>query len=230
MLSRRLSHLKYCWWPGLPSLWLRGDFLSVVCAMGFAMLLNTTLLGTFCWPRLFDDQMLPLLQVATLSWWIGAGIWSFWKFPLSIAAEARAQSNWDDVFVEAQDEFLRGHFAEAGHLVRRIIAILPNHVEARLLLVSILRKTERWTELRDQLIDIERYDAAAVWRFEIAREWEWLEQAEEAATEPEPGIGSAVQTKESHQGPSDSRAVPSSQNELDQKAFELNVESIRRAA
>lgn len=59
---------------------------------------------------------------------------------------------------------------------------MSGDVQARLLLATLLRRTKRWPEAREQLETLSRLEAAANWEFEIADELERLAAAEEQAT------------------------------------------------
>jgi hypothetical protein len=54
----------------------------------------------------------------------------------------------------------------------------PRDVEARLLLVTLLRHTRRLDQARLQLSDMTRYDEALEWEFEVDRERQLIELIE----------------------------------------------------
>jgi hypothetical protein len=79
-------------------------------------------------------------------------------------------------------------------LLRRV----SGDVQARLLLATLLRRTKRWSEAREQLAELDRLEAAASWEFEIAGEQERLAEAEEQATME---VGSALDEHQTAQVP-----------------------------
>ena len=46
-----------CLWPGLPRLWLRGDWVALVIAVAFGAALNLVLVSSFVWPELLPPSM-----------------------------------------------------------------------------------------------------------------------------------------------------------------------------
>jgi predicted Zn-dependent protease len=89
----------------------------------------------------------------------------------------------DTLFIQAQREYLGGHWEEAETLLRRRIENTPRDVEARLLLVTMLRHTRRLDLARNQLHEMMRFDEALEWEFEVDREQQLIEliQRHEAA-------------------------------------------------
>ncbi len=81
---------------------------------------------------------------------------------------------------EAQDEYLRGNWFEAEALALRVLERDPNDIAAGLLLVGVLRATQRYDAALTRLHQLELLDAAAAWWFEIGRERQRIEQAREA--------------------------------------------------
>ena len=49
-----------CLWPGLPRLWLRGDWLSLGAAVAFGAALNLVLVSSFVWPELLPTSLVIL--------------------------------------------------------------------------------------------------------------------------------------------------------------------------
>lgn len=85
----------------------------------------------------------------------------------------------DTLFIQAQREYLGGHWEEAESLLRRRIGNAPRDVEARLLLVTMFRHTRRLDQARSQLSEMQRYDEALEWEFEADRERQLIELIEQ---------------------------------------------------
>lgn len=81
----------------------------------------------------------------------------------------------DTLFIQAQREYLGGHWEEAESLLRRRIENAPRDVEARLLLVTLFRHTRRLDLARWQLSEMQRFDEALEWAFETDREQQLIE-------------------------------------------------------
>jgi hypothetical protein len=78
--------------------------------------------------------------------------------------------NQQALFIRAQTEYLRGHWVEAQTLLEQLIRRDPEDVESHLLLASVYRRTQRIDLSRRQLREIQGFEGAARWRFEIGRE------------------------------------------------------------
>jgi tetratricopeptide (TPR) repeat protein len=157
-----------CLWPGLPRLWHPGDFFSLLEAIAFAALLNLALLASF-----FRSDAVS--HVWRLGIWVSVAV--FWLFGMwrgfrqhTPAADADWAHNQQDLFIRAQTEYLRGHWVEAQTLLEQLIRRDPEDVESHLLLASVYRRTQRIDLSRCQLRQIEDFEGAARWRFEIGRE------------------------------------------------------------
>lgn len=149
-------------WPGLPRLWYQGNPASLAIAVFFALLLNTAIVSTFIYPLL-------------LSTWTTRGLWLI-VFIASCTGFLYTFKDWDEIlgfepkdenqdqlFEEAQNFYLRGEYFEAEASLHRIFATGRQDVEAAVLMVSILRRTRRWTQALyciDRLMLLEK---AAYW-------------------------------------------------------------------
>ena len=81
----------------------------------------------------------------------------------------------EDLFIQAQTEYLRGHWCETESLLQRLVSG-GRDVEAHLSLAALYRQTKRCDEARSRLRMLERLDGAEKWRFEIERERQLLER------------------------------------------------------
>ena len=78
------------------------------------------------------------------------------------------------LFIQAQAEYLKGHWFEAETLLRRILRHCSRDADALLMLATLYRRTKRWDEARRQLDRLDRLDGSRKWRLEIAQERERL--------------------------------------------------------
>lgn len=159
-------------WPGLPGLWLRGSFAGLAAAVGFAALVDFVLATSLVWTEIWEPR-------ATILWWSGVGlVWAGslvgWVVSKRRPEAAESDSPAGDLFPLAMTEYLRGNWFEADRLVANQLRAAPHDVEARLLRVSILRRTGKNHEARRLLDVLSRTDAATKWQFEIERERELI--------------------------------------------------------
>ena len=189
----RWGPLLMCGWPGLPGLWFRGQMSSLLVAIGFSILLNLALVSTFLWPRSMGETFpivawpMILLIWGTSTWLAYHRVTDVMSVPVSekVADPERP----DTLFIQAQREYLGGHWEEAESLLRRRIQSAPRDMESRLLLATLLRHSRRLDQARDQLDEMKRFDESLEWDFEVDRERqliELIEQHEEAEQHLDP--------------------------------------------
>ena len=78
------------------------------------------------------------------------------------------------MFTPARDHYLHGNWYEAEETLVQLLRRDPNDVDARLMLATLMRHTERFDDARGQLKQLQRLEAAGKWQLEIRREWEYL--------------------------------------------------------
>jgi hypothetical protein len=175
-------------WPGLLQAWLLGRWRGLSLAVAFGAALNLALITTFVWPE-WPRGSLPGLA-ATTAWVLVLGLWiigfrglrSDWRLicPPPAAAATPDQIEW---FRDAQIYYLKGHWIEAEAVVRRLLSRQPADVEAKLLLASIQRRTQRLTTARQTLAELAQQPVACRWDYEITAELKQLSERESIAAE-----------------------------------------------
>jgi hypothetical protein len=169
-----------CLWPGLPQLWLSGAWSGLALAIGFATLLNLLLLTSLLWTEWVEAAFRVAGWTAVAVLW-GVSIITGWRWSRDQWAHTERPRE-EDLFPRALGEYLRGNWYEAEAACKNLLRRVSGDVQARLLLATLLRRTKRWPEAREQLETLSRLEAAANWEFEIADELERLAEAEEQAT------------------------------------------------
>ncbi|MHB0956406.1 MAG: tetratricopeptide repeat protein [Pirellulaceae bacterium] len=164
---RRASRIT-CLWPGLARLWHSGDFSSLLEAIAFAALLNLALLASFFRADAVSHVWRLGFWVSVAVFW-GSGVWRGLR-QHTPAGDAEWAQGQQDLFIRAQTEYLRGHWVEAQTVLEQLIRRDPEDVESHLLLASVYRRTQRLDLSRCQLRQLEDFQGAARWRFEIRRE------------------------------------------------------------
>ncbi len=96
-------------------------------------------------------------------------------------AEAAAR---DDLFRRGLGEYLRGAWFEAESLFNQLVASDPRDVDARLMLITLLRHTGRSADSQRRLDELVRLEKAEKWREEIERERQLLKASTETLIEP----------------------------------------------
>lgn len=153
------------WWPGLPKIWQSGDRTALVIAVAFAVALNVSIASYGIWPHMLPE---PVRWIWTLA------VAAFWG--LSLASRniddakrvAPAEKEWDrGLFIEAQGEYLKGHWFEAEEMLLRLIRTDPTDDAARMMLASVYRRAGQAEKGLQQLEAIQHRQ---VWDLEIRQE------------------------------------------------------------
>jgi len=158
-------------WPGFTRAWVFGKWEGVLLAGLFAAALNTALLTTFG-PRetVHNTALIGSAWVLVLGFW-SVGIW--WRAQdlsrMRITNQNTTNRN-DSLLLEAQQNYLKGHWIEAESIVVQMLAQDSADIEAWLLLASVQRRTLRSAEAQRTLTELQSHPAASKWQLEIESE------------------------------------------------------------
>ncbi len=168
-----------CLWPGLPRLWIRGDWVALAVAVAFAAALNLALVASFIWPNLLPDSLTLAGWIVLGTIWLGSVVQAHRSLP---HLREPPQVNDRGLFIQAQNEYLKGHWFEAETLLRRLLRQCSRDVDARLMLATLYRRTKRYDEAIKQLDRMVGLVEGAKWRSEIAQERDTLKRLVATAT------------------------------------------------
>jgi len=182
-----------CCWPGLPGLWYRGRWTSLILAIGFSVLFNLALVSSFIWTDIFhDDSFTAIAWPVVLLVWLSSALIARQNLPdlMSLTTKDRSSVDQgtddfhDTLFIDARREYLKGHWQEARGLLERQLKHQPRDIESRLMLATLYRHTRQFDAAISQLDHIEKYDPSVVWKNEIERERELLRLTEDFENSP----------------------------------------------
>ncbi len=176
----RWGPLLLCSWPGLPGLWCKGHWSSLFAAVGFAILLNIALVSSFLWKWSLGEAF-PLIAWPVICLiWAATALVSYNRLTDLVAVpttdKVAATERPDTLFIQAQHEYLKGHWGEAKTLLKRQIDQHPRDIESRLLLATLFRHSRQLDQSLQQLKEIKRFDEAVEWNFECEREEELIRE------------------------------------------------------
>jgi uncharacterized protein HemY len=150
-------------------------------AVGFALLVNLLLLGTFLWSdALRADVRYGGWGIVALLW-VVAAIVARVEENRSLARELQVRVG--DPLPRAIDAYLKGQWFEAECLLTELLDHHPRDIEGRLMLATLCRHTHRYEEARQCLDCLERHEGAGKWVVEIARERRLLDEIAGASGE-----------------------------------------------
>jgi len=166
-------------WPGFGRAWALRRWDGLALAVGFGIALTGAVIATFV-----ANQWLPVAaasSIASVGWLLVIGLWALglaWlkrDWPrLSAMADASLREQVEGLFREAQHEYLEGHWIDTEWLIRRLLKRAPADVEARLLLASVQRRSNRLVEAKKTLVELKGV-AGDKWRLEIEMELQQIE-------------------------------------------------------
>lgn len=155
------------WWPGLAPLWQRGAVSGLVLALVFAALLNLTIATTWIWTEAVTAGVRWMAWGAVLAIW-GGSAWAAAGW--GRAEGPRPGPTSGALFQTAVSEYLQGNWLEAERVLRQLLGRNARDLEARLLLATLYRHTERLSEAAAELDRLATFDGSEAWEFEIGRE------------------------------------------------------------
>jgi hypothetical protein len=163
----RILHILAHVWPGLPLLWHRGSWLALGLAFVYALAVNGALLANFVFPEHCPGWLrgLACLGAMTLS---GVSLWRLAN--RSREASAYGDVNYEGLFIRAQAEYLKGNWPETEALLRSMLRRVPEDVDARLLLASLLRRRGERRAARKELRRLAATPRSDKWQWELVRE------------------------------------------------------------
>lgn len=171
---RRMRWTTYLW-PGLPQLWLYGSWSGLALAISTAAVLDLLLLGSFGWTELIGPG------VRTASWaafgvvWVVGEVWSTRECRRREAVNNL--NSQEDLFGEALDHYLKGDYYQAEHVLEGLLRRNLRDVDARLMLATLLRHTDRFDEAKHQLDTLTHFEDADKWELEIRQERKLLAES-----------------------------------------------------
>ncbi len=168
-------HRGLCFWPGLVGLWMRGQWNSLVLAVGFAMMLNLALACSFIWPDLLGQPFsLVAWPVLTVTWVLS--FWLSWKTVDSFAETSGFTADQHDtLFIQAQTEYLNGNLSGCYQMLAKHLSGNPGDLESRLLLATTCRRLARLDEAFHQLATFRKIDGWQQWSNEVQRELQMID-------------------------------------------------------
>jgi hypothetical protein len=157
-------------WPGLPQLWWRGTWQSLSVAVAFTALLNGALLTSLLEGVSWSPWVVVALWVGVCMFSLGTCLTRVFDQSEVVSREMHRQR--EAIFQEAQVEYLKGHWFEAEKRARELLTSHSTDAEARLLLISILRRGNRLSEANKQIDRLNKCIDSFPWQREIEQESE----------------------------------------------------------
>ncbi len=91
-------------WPGLPQVWKRGAWSALGLALGFAVLVNITVVGRLVWTELLPDAVRKVAWLAVAVVWVGSATVARWRDRASAREPAKPQAG--DAYGRALQHYL----------------------------------------------------------------------------------------------------------------------------
>ena len=161
-------------WPGLPRIWSLGSWSGLAQAVGFGVVVNLAVLGSFCWVELLPSGLLTLVWLVIGLFWLGSALFS-------CRSNGHGRQGPDDgsqteSFSEAIEHYLKGNWYEAQRVLGNLLRRNPRDMEAGLMWATVLRHAGRIHEAHEQLDRLECFEGHHKWGMEICHERELLKQ------------------------------------------------------
>lgn len=159
-------------WPGLPRLWRHGSLVGLFEALTFAMLLQVAIVTTVIWPETIGLTPRVVVWFCVVGFWLifAARAFSHSLVILSGGFAADTTAEREDLFRQAQREYLRGEWFQSERLLNELLGLDAGDSDARLLLATLHRHVGRWDAAKEELDRLDLTPNGDKWRFEILQE------------------------------------------------------------
>ena len=188
-------------WPGLPQIWKRGTWLGLAMAVGFAVLVNLSLMTSLIWSELTSPGMRIISWVLVGLIWLASAAASYgWaRASNGCGQDPSRQQGPEAPLAEGLQYYLQKNWFEAERVFRRLLRRNSRDTDAGLMLATLLRHTERFEEAKIQLQRLGRIDGSEKWDLEIRQEQRMLDKAKSQREESDETI--SVETVLNEKGP-----------------------------
>ena len=160
-------------WPGFVGVVRRGLWDQLALALLFGALAQATLFANFFWSDYLSGYLRASTGVVFIIAWIFLGAVAsgrLKRYEKSLLYDAEGE-----LFLEAQTHYLRGEWFETECALKSVLKKNPQDAEALLLLATLYRHIQRFSEARQTLAALEKLEAADYWRYEIRLEKEAIQ-------------------------------------------------------
>ena len=188
-------------WPGLPQIWKRGTWLGLAMAVGFAVLVNLSLMTSLIWSELTSPGMRIISWVLVGLIWLASAAASYgWeRTSYGCGQDSSRQQGQEAPLAEGLQYYLQKNWFEAERVFRQLLRRNSRDTDAGLMLATLLRHTERFEEAKIQLQRLGRIDGSEKWDLEIRQEQRMLDKAKSQREESDETI--PVETVLNEKGP-----------------------------
>ncbi|MDO4587676.1 MAG: hypothetical protein Q4C95_10320 [Planctomycetia bacterium] len=152
-------------WPGVTDLLKYGRWTHLLISLLFALILDFYLFFNYYWTDFFSDRAQFWQLIGIIIAWLVLSGWSFY-FSKTIEKNKNQDKN-GDLFLESLTHYLRGNWFETECCLKSLLRKNPSDAEAVLLLATMFRHTQRFSEAAEALQQLERMETADRWFYEI---------------------------------------------------------------
>lgn len=141
-------------------------------AIGFSMLVNLALMTSLIWSELTTSGMRTIAWILVgLVWALSATASYGWHRDRSGRQQGR-----ETPLADGLEYYLQKNWFEAERVFRRLLRRNSRDTDARLMLATLLRHTERFEEAEIQLDRLRRIEGSQKWDLEIEQEQRLLDK------------------------------------------------------
>ncbi len=174
-----MERMPWVWyaWPGLARIRRDGDALGLLTALAFAVLLNLALTTALIW-----TEVEPFSGPGRIFLWAAVGIyWSaaagYDSIRVRYYNRPKRVQETEDLYQKGLTFYLQRSWYDAEVVLKKLIRRNAKDVDARLLMVSLLRRTDRLDEATEMLDRLALTDGAKKWEFELDQQRRFLAEA-----------------------------------------------------
>lgn len=160
--------LRY--WPGAERFRQDGGLIPLGQVLVFSLLLNVSFLSVFIWPGMFSIGQRAVVCLSVAIFWLACRPWRVKTVRQGDRAAEIAKFSDQDLFRDAQREYLLGNWTAAEQLLARQISREPRDLASHLLLGALYRRMGNISASEQQIQFTRTLPDAPRWDFEIQQE------------------------------------------------------------
>jgi tetratricopeptide (TPR) repeat protein len=166
-MPRRIKLALLSFWPGLPQIWAGQEVLGLILGALFAVTLNLAILSRTLWTELFAPGVTTFFTVLAVLSWLLSMVYTLWW--IGTCHPARYRDDIDQLYRQALEHYLQGHWNDARKLYEEILALDETDADALVQLGFIFLHTDQTGLARRAFRQCLELEGGAKWRWEITQ-------------------------------------------------------------
>ena len=164
-MTRPIRVMALSIWPGVAQIWFGQEILGLLFGVFFASALNVAVVGRWIWFEAFAPGWTDFFAYLAAVTWLASLIYTLWW--VGFCHPDRHRREIDQLFREAQEAYLQGHWNEARRRIERILAMDESDADALMQLGTLYLRIHQPGLARRTFRQCLESHGGVKWRWEI---------------------------------------------------------------